>query len=106
MPDTPVLDTIAMINAVSLERCELQPREMMLARLAALAAVDAPPASYLLNVGVAAEMGVTPEDVQNVLVAIAPVVGTPRIMEAAGNIVTALGFAIAVTEAEAELNPA
>jgi hypothetical protein len=100
--DTPVLDTLAAMTAVSIEQCELEPRELMLARFAALAAVDAPPVSYLLNAGAASDVGVTLEDVQGTLIAIAPVVGTAKIMSAAGNITRALGFAIAVAEAELE----
>jgi alkylhydroperoxidase/carboxymuconolactone decarboxylase family protein YurZ len=100
--DTPVLDTLADLTAASLEHCDLQPRELMLARIAALAAVDAPPVSYLLNAGAASEVGITLDDVQNVLVAVAPVIGTPRTMAAAANITRALGFAIAVVEAELE----
>jgi hypothetical protein len=61
---TPVLDTLAEITAVSIERCNLDAREMMLARIAALAAVDAPPASYLLNAGAASDVGITLGDVQ------------------------------------------
>jgi hypothetical protein len=72
----------------------------MLARIAALAAVDAPPASYLLNAGTAMDVGITLEDVQGILIAVAPIVGTPRIVAAAGNLGRALGFAIAL-EAEA-----
>src|SRR5207344_2050663 len=52
-PDTPVLDTLALMTAASVESCELSPRELMLVRLTALVAVDAPPASYLANTGVA-----------------------------------------------------
>jgi alkylhydroperoxidase/carboxymuconolactone decarboxylase family protein YurZ len=100
--DTPVLDTLAAMTAASIEECDLDPRELMLARIAALAAVDAPPISYLLNAGTASDVGITLEDVQGVLVAIAPVVGTARTMSAAGNITRALGFAIAVVEAELE----
>ena len=99
---TPVLDTLAGMTAASIERCNLDAREMMLARIAALVAVDAPPASYLLNAGAASDLGVTLEDVQGILVAVAPIVGTPRVMAAAGNITRALGFAIAVLEAELE----
>jgi alkylhydroperoxidase/carboxymuconolactone decarboxylase family protein YurZ len=99
---TPVLDTLAEMTAASIERCNLDAREMMLARIAALAAVDAPPASYLLNAGAASELGVTLEDVQGVLVAVAPIVGTPRVVAAAGNIARALGFAVAVLEADLE----
>lgn len=100
--DRPVLDTLAAMTAVSIEECDLAPRELMLARIAALAAVDAPAISYLLNAGTATDVGITLEDVQGVLVAIAPVVGTARTMSAAGNITAALGFAIAVLEAELE----
>ena len=100
MPDTPVLDTLADITAVSVSRGSLEAREHMLARLAALVAVDAPAASYLLNLGTAVEMGMTLEDVQGVLVAVAPIVGTPRVVSAAGRITTALGFVIEIAEAE------
>ena len=100
MPDTPVLDTLADITAVSVNRGSLEAREHMLARLAALVAVDAPAASYLLNLGTAVEMGVTLEDVQGVLVAVAPIVGTPRVVSAAGRITTALGLVIEIAEAE------
>ena len=96
----PVLDTIAGMTASSLENCDLDPRELVLVRMAALAAADGPPLSYLVNAGTANDVGVTAVDVQNVLVAIAPIVGTARVVSAAGNITRALGFAIAVADAE------
>ena len=98
--ETPVLDTIADITAASLAHNSLAPRELMLVRIAALIAVDAPPASYIANAGAAAESGVTADDVQAVMIGVAPVVGTPRVVSAGGNILRALGFAIAVAEAE------
>lgn len=98
--ETPVLDTLADMTAISAERCALPPRELMLARIATLIAVDAPPASYLANAGAAADSGVTDDDIQAVMIGIAPVVGTARIVAAAGNIFRALGFAIMVAEAE------
>jgi hypothetical protein len=100
--DTPVLNTLAEITAVSIANSNLEAREHMLARLAALVAVDAPPASYLLNAGTASEVGLTLEDVQDLLIAVAPIVGTTRVVSAAGNITRALGFAIAIAEAELE----
>ena len=102
--DTPVLDTLAAITAASIEQCDLEPRELMLARIAALVAVDAPPVSYLLNAGSASDVGITLEDVQGVLIAVAPLVGTARVMSAAGNLTRALGFAILAAEAELEDN--
>ena len=44
----------------------------------------------------------TVEDVQNVLAAVAPIVGTARVMSAALNIAEALGIAIAVVDADSE----
>ena len=100
--DTPVLDTLAAMTAASLENSDLEAREHMLVRFAALIAVGAPAASYLLNAGTAAEVGVTLDDVQDVLVAVAPIVGTARVVTASAHIAEALGFAIAVAEAELE----
>ncbi len=100
--DTPVLDTLAEMTAASIENSNLAAREHMLVRIAALIAVDAPAISYLLNAGTAADVGITLDDVQGVLIAVAPIVGTARIASAGGNITRALGFAIAVAEAELE----
>jgi alkylhydroperoxidase/carboxymuconolactone decarboxylase family protein YurZ len=98
--ETPVLDTLVGITAVSVEQGRLDGHEHMLARLAALVSVDASTASYLLNLGTAADAGVTVEDVQGVLIAVAPIVGTPRVVSAAANISEAFGFALAIAEAE------
>jgi len=98
--ETPVLDTLAEITAASLEHNALAPRELMLVRMAALIAVDAPPASYLANAGAAEESGVTADDIQAVLIGVAPVVGTARVVSAGGNILRALGLAIAVADSE------
>ena len=100
--NTPVLDCLTDMTAVSIAEGSLEAREHMLARLAALVAVGAPDASYLMNAAAASEVGVTLEDVQGVLVAIAPIVGTPRVLAGAGGITRALGFAVAVAEAEIE----
>jgi len=99
---TPVLNTIGGMTAASLENSNLDAREHMIARVAALIAADAPPLSYLTNAGPASEMGITLTDVQNILVAVAPIVGTARVVSSAGNITSALGFAVAVAEADLE----
>ena len=98
--ETPVLDTLADITTVSVEHNSLAPRELMLARMAALIAVDAPPASYLANAGAAADSGVTADDIQAVMIAVAPVVGTARVVSAGGKILRALGLAITVAGSE------
>src|SRR5215470_11357398 len=106
MPDsnteTPVLDLLAAMTAQSLEATTLDAEQAMLVRIAALVAVDAPPASYLLNLGAAAEIGIGEEEVRGVLTAVAPIVGTARVAAATGNIVKALGVAIEIAEFEDE----
>jgi alkylhydroperoxidase/carboxymuconolactone decarboxylase family protein YurZ len=92
------LDSLAAITAVSIAEGALEAREHMLARLAALVAVGGPDASYLLNAAAAADVGVTLEDVQGVLVAVAPIVVTPRVLAGAAGITRALRFSVAVAE--------
>jgi alkylhydroperoxidase/carboxymuconolactone decarboxylase family protein YurZ len=98
--ENPVLDTLLDINAASLSRTSLDPQTLILIRLAALIAVDAPVSSYLLHVGAGAEAGLTLEQAQDVLVAVAPIAGTPRTMAAAAKLAEALGVAIDVAAAE------
>jgi hypothetical protein len=78
----------------------------MVARIAALVAVDAPPVSYLMNIGAASEVDLDTDDLRGILVAIAPIVGTARVASATGKIVQALGVALEVAELEAELEAA
>jgi len=98
--DTPVLDTLTDITAASIDHNTLSPRDYVLARLAALIAVDAPPVSYIANAAAITDAGLTIDDVQGVMIAVAPVVGTARVMAAGGHIVRALGMAIAVADEE------
>jgi alkylhydroperoxidase/carboxymuconolactone decarboxylase family protein YurZ len=101
--ETPVLDALAAITAESVARCTLDPNSLLAVRIAALAAVDAPAASYLMHVGPAMDAGLTVDQIQNILIGIAPVIGTPRTLAAALKITEALGIAIvALEELEAE----
>ena len=95
---TPVLDTLLDINSASIEHSQLSPRELMLTRLAAMVAVDAPPASYLANARPSAASGITQQDVQDVMIAVAPLVGTAKVVSAGGNLMRALDMAITVAE--------
>ncbi len=52
------------------------------------------------------DAGVTVEQIQNILIAVAPIVGTARTMDAALNIAEALGIVIAVLEDELEAEEA
>ena len=99
--ERPVLDLLAQMTAASVQASSLDPATLMLVRIAALVAVDAAPISYLMNLGVASEVGADAEQVRGVLAAIAPLVGTARIASATGRIVEALDVAIEVAELEA-----
>lgn len=100
--EAPVLDLLKKMTAESIEASSLDEERLMLVRIAALVAVDAPPASYLLNIGAAGDVGIDADQVQGVLAAVAPIVGTARVASAAGNIVRALGFAEELAEFETE----
>jgi hypothetical protein len=98
LPDTPVAGALLAMTGASVDRCELPDREIMIARISALAAMGAPPLSYTFNSAAGVEAGLTLEDVQGVLVAVAPVIGTARTVAAAGAITEGLGLAIALME--------
>jgi hypothetical protein len=95
----PLLDTLAEMTAASIGHVDLDGRELMLVRVAGLVAAGAPPSSYLLNLGPAADSGLSLEDARSVLIALAPIVGGPRVVDAAANIAVALGYALAIEDA-------
>jgi alkylhydroperoxidase/carboxymuconolactone decarboxylase family protein YurZ len=72
----------------------LDPRSFAIVKIAALIALDAPPASYLWQVGNALDAGCTPVEIVGVLKAIAPQVGGPRIVAAAPELMVALGLSL------------
>ena len=90
--EAPILGLLAKMTADSIEATGLDPQSLMLVRIAALVSVDAPPASYLLNLRVAGESGVDADQVQDVLAAVAPIVGTARVASAASKMVRALNL--------------
>jgi len=90
--DLSVLTALLRMHESSLEESGLDPETFMLTRIAALATLDAAPASWLMNLGVSGEIGISPERIVGTLIAIAPVIGTARIVSAAGSIVRALGL--------------
>jgi len=100
--NAPVLETLVKMNEGVAERSGLDAETLMLVRIAALASTGAPPASYLLNLGAASDLGVSVEQVQGVLIAIAPVIGSARVAGAGSAIARALGLAVAIAE-EAEM---
>ena len=99
---TPVLDLLASMTADSVVASSLDPQTLMVARIAALVATDAPPVSYALNLETAIDAGIDAEQIRGVLTAIAPIVGTARIATALGRIADALELELEAAEAEAQ----
>jgi 4-carboxymuconolactone decarboxylase len=72
----------------------LDPRTFSLVKVAALVALDAPPASYVWQVSNALDAGCTPDELVGVLRAIAPQVGGPRVVAGAAELMLSLGLAL------------
>jgi hypothetical protein len=100
--ETPVLDLLTQFAADSLKASGLDNPTLMRVRIAALVASDAPPASYVLNLGAASQVGLEVQDVRAILLAIAPIVGTTRVMAVLGNIRRGLRLELELLEAELE----
>ena len=96
--DSPILDLLASMNLAGIEASSLDAQSLMLVRMAALVAVDAPPVSYMLNLQMAGDVDVDAEQVEGMLAAIAPIVGSARVASAAGKMVRALGLEISLAE--------
>src|SRR5829696_2190306 len=98
--ETPVLDLLASMTEDSMSASSLDDETLMLVRLAALVAVDAPSVSYLLNLAVAGELNIDADRIRGVLAAVAPIVGTPRVASATGKIVEALAVELEIAALE------
>ena len=103
--NAPVLDTLMQMNEGVAERSGLDAETFMLVRIAALASTGAPPASYFLNLEAASEVGLTVEQVQGVLIAVAPVVGSARVASAGSSIDQALGLPTVVARKSESSGP-
>jgi alkylhydroperoxidase/carboxymuconolactone decarboxylase family protein YurZ len=86
------LDRALGLREADRELSGLDPRTFALVKIASLIALDAPPASWVWQLGNALADDVTPEDILGVLVAVAPQVGGPRVVAAAPEIMLALGL--------------
>jgi 4-carboxymuconolactone decarboxylase len=86
------LESAVGLREAQLERTGLDARTFALVKIAALIALDAPPASYAWQITNALEDGATPEDILGVLRAVAPQVGGPKVVAAAPEVMLALGL--------------
>jgi 4-carboxymuconolactone decarboxylase len=90
--DVSLLEEVLGLREAQKEANGLDARTFALVKIAALIALDAPPASYAWQVGNALNDGVSPEDILATLRAIAPQVGGPKVVAAAPELMLALGL--------------
>jgi hypothetical protein len=98
--ESPILDLLMAMNAAGIEASTLDAQSLMLVRMAALVAIDAPPVSYMLNLRMAGEVELDPAQVEGMLAGIAPIVGSARVASAASKMVRALGLELSLAELE------
>lgn len=92
--DPSAIQSLMHVQMENMADSGLDPRAHSLARLGALIALDAPPASFAWQIGIALDSGVTPEEILGVMVAVAPSVGMAKIVATAPEIALALGITI------------
>lgn len=80
------LETLAQMQVGTLERSGLDEETFHLVRLAALVATDAAPVSYRAHLDAAGDHGLSMAKVLGAFVAIAPVVGSARVLSAASRL--------------------
>ena len=80
------LDVVLKMHEGNFEASGLDAKTWQLVRIAALATLDAAPLSWRSHLTLAEELGLSAEDIIGTLIAIAPVVGTARIVSAANTI--------------------
>jgi 4-carboxymuconolactone decarboxylase len=92
--DVDVLKEAVDIREAEQQSSGLDPATFGLVKIAALIALDSPPASYLWQIANTLDAGATPAEVLGVLRAVAPQVGGPKIIAAAPEIMVALGLSL------------
>lgn len=74
------------------DACRLSPKTHALARLAALLALGAAPVSYQWTVGAALDAGATAEEIIGTMIAVAPISGIARVMQATPDVALQIGY--------------
>jgi 4-carboxymuconolactone decarboxylase len=90
--DERFVEEVLSMHLKNLETSGLDARTHALARLGALVALDAAPASYHWTVGTAFAAGATIDEIVGVLIAVAPTVGVARVVSAAPAVAAAIGY--------------
>ena len=74
------------------EACRLSPKAHALVRLAAMLALGAAPVSYQWTVGAALDAGATAEEIIGTMIAVAPISGIARVVQATPDVALPIGY--------------
>ena len=74
------------------ETCRLSAKTQALVRLAAMLALGAAPVSYQWTVGAALDAGATAEEIIGTMIAVAPISGIARVVQATPDIALPIGY--------------
>ena len=87
-----VVEGLLKSRVENMEASGLDAKTYAMVNIAALIALDAAPASYVFQIALALDAGVTPEEILGLLVALNPVVGNARVVAAAPELALGLGI--------------
>ena len=88
--DESTLSSLLEVQVENIEKSGLDARAHAFVRLGALVALDAAPASFIWQVNMALQSGLTKEEIVGVLVALAPTIGLAKVVSAAPELAFAL----------------
>jgi alkylhydroperoxidase/carboxymuconolactone decarboxylase family protein YurZ len=108
-----VLHDVELIESVLFMRlkhdvaCGLSPKTCALVRLGALLALGAAPASYQWNVSTALDAGATADEIVGTLIAVAPISGLARVVQATPDVALSIGYDLdaAFEELDPDVSP-
>jgi alkylhydroperoxidase/carboxymuconolactone decarboxylase family protein YurZ len=87
------------------EPCRLAPKTQALVRLAALLALGASPVSYQWSVGAALDAGATAEEILGTMIAVAPISGIARVVQATPDVALPIGYDLDAAFEELDPDP-
>jgi 4-carboxymuconolactone decarboxylase len=93
--DDRYIDALLSEEQANVTLAGIDSRSHALARVAALIALDAAPASYMSAVQAGVDAGATYDEIVGTLIAVMPIVGVARVVAAAPNLALALGYDVA-----------
>ena len=94
LSDEAFMDSVLGLGQDAVDASQLDKRTHALVQLGAAFAIDAAPSSYQSTIDLALAAGASVDEIVGTLIAVAPTVGTARVVSAAPELALALGYDI------------